>query len=302
VGTWVVLRDGPRVSLVGLAPPREVRSFGGEPERGPRSFLHPSPADLPRGLGEALRQLGSGERVVVADEPLLAALGLPGTRRASLTEMREARAVPAKGPRPDDRRFVLALAREALEEALRSPEEVLIALAREEERLERAVGREERAAASFIAVAGTALATYGPAWEASRRSLAQHHAALTALLEESARELVPNLSEVVGERVAARLVALAGGLRPLGRMSAGRIQVLGARRRPSAERGPRFGVLYRGARMSDVPVERRGAYARSLAALAALAARADATTRARLGPRLVARRDRRIERLRGRVS
>jgi RNA processing factor Prp31 len=53
-------------------------------------------------------------------------------------------------------------------------------------------------------------------------------------------------------------------------------------------------------RMSDVPDDRRGAYARSLAALAVIAARADAYTHADLTPSLLARRDRRVETLRRR--
>jgi RNA processing factor Prp31 len=52
--------------------------------------------------------------------------------------------------------------------------------------------------------------------------------------------------------------------------------------------------------MADVPAGRRGAYARSLGALAAIAVRADATTRSAISKGLVARRDRRIEQLRKR--
>jgi RNA processing factor Prp31 len=49
--------------------------------------------------------------------------------------------------------------------------------------------------------------------------------------------------------------------------------------------------------MAEVPAELQGRYARSLAALAVIAARADALTHRDLGALLVARRDRRIERL-----
>ncbi|HXQ48439.1 MAG TPA: hypothetical protein VN842_01480, partial [Thermoplasmata archaeon] len=152
----------------------------------------------------------------------------------------------------------------------------------------------------FLPVAGTPLAEYRAAWEATRETLRAHHAGLEELLEHSARTLVPNLSEVLGEKVAARLVAAAGGLPPLGRMSASRLQLLGTRRRPSPERGPRFGIIYRAVRMEEVPVPRRGAYARSLAALGVIAARADATTGRPLAAVLVGRRDRRVEALRRR--
>jgi RNA processing factor Prp31 len=84
-------------------------------------------------------------------------------------------------------------------------------------------------------------------------------------------------------------------------MDASRLQLLGARRRPAAgpgARGPRFGWLFRAERMDEVPPARRGAYARTLAGLAAAAARADATTRRDLSAALVARRDRRVSALR----
>ncbi|MGC2360391.1 MAG: hypothetical protein WA691_08845, partial [Thermoplasmata archaeon] len=92
-----------------------------------------------------------------------------------------------------------------------------------------------------------------------------------------------------------------GGVAALARMRAGRIQLLGTRRRPSPDRGPRYGILYRAYGMSDVPPGRRGAYARSLGAMAAIAVRADASTRATISNGLVARRDRRIAQLQSRA-
>ena len=137
--------------------------------------------------------------------------------------------------------------------------------------------------------------------EAARAALARHHAGLVDLLERTARDVAPNLAEVVGERIAARLIAAAGSVTALSRMNASRIQLLGSRRRPSPERGPRYGILYRGVRMNDLPIACRGAYARSLASLAAVAVRADATTHAPIAAKLVARRDRRVEDLRRRA-
>ncbi len=220
---------------------------------------------------------------------------------ASLTELRSARAEVARREAPEDRAFLLAVAHQELERSLASPEEVLISLAREEERVERALGREERAADAFVTVQGTLLEEYQPAWAGARASLARHHASLVSLLERAAQEVAPNLAVIVGERVAGRLVAAAGSVTALARMSGSRIQLLGSRRRPSPERGPRYGVIYRAVRMNDLPIARRGAYARSLAALAAIAARADATTHAEVATGLLARRDRRVEALRRRT-
>ena len=166
--------------------------------------------------------------------------------------------------------------------------------------MDRAVGRELRAAESFLAPEGSSLLEYERSWATLRANFERHHESLVARTRDQARRVVPNLSAVVGERIAARLVAAAGGVSELARMRAPRLQLLGSRRRPSPERGPRYGLLYGADRMADLPPDRRGAYARSLAALAAIAARADATTRADLTRTLVPRRDRRIEQLRRR--
>ncbi|MGD0257338.1 MAG: hypothetical protein ABSB90_05600 [Thermoplasmata archaeon] len=305
MGTAVVVADGPRIGLVDLASGAEPESFLLDRDllRAAERLADLRPADLPPGLIEAVVRYPPTGRVVAGDAALSRALTVRAGRpvpRATLEELRAARAAVWHGPPREDRPFLLALARLTLDRALRSPEEVLISLAREEERLERALGREDRAAAAFLPVAGTPLAEYRDAWETTRAALRSHHAGLEQMLEQSARTLVPNLSAVLGEKVAARLVAAAGGLPPLGRMSAARLQLLGTRRRPSPERGPRFGLIYRAVRMDEVPVARRGAYARSLAALGVIAARADATTGRSLATVLVGRRDRRVEALRRR--
>ncbi len=258
------------------------------------------PGHLPLDLLRALEALPGGTEIGVASRQLTEALG-QRTRRplrpATAAELRTARrSLPPWDPRAE-RAYLLQVAGAALERVLRSPEEVLVSLAREEERLERVVGREERAAESLLAPAGTPLIDYAAAAKTVRGGLARHHAELVRKVEGAARELVPNLSEVVGARTAARLVAVAGGVAPLGRISGARLQLLGSRRRPSPTRGPRFGVLYRAERMEELPLGRRAAYARSLAALAAIAARADATTHRTIGPELKARRDRRIAEL-----
>jgi nucleolar protein 56 len=220
----------------------------------------------------------------------------------SPAEVRRAReALPPLEPL-EERLLVLALGRAALEEAMRSPEEMLVSLTREEERLERALRREGNAAEQFVSVSDSTLAAYAEEWAVFRRAFARHHSELEGRLRSLAREIAPNLSAVVGAKVAARLIALAGGLEPLARGDSARLQLLGSRRRPSRDRGPRFGVIRIADRMSDVPEDRRGAYARSLAALAVAAARADAYTHADLTAKLLVRRDRRVESLRRRRS
>jgi snoRNA binding domain, fibrillarin len=290
-----------------LLPPDSRRALpvplNGPLRTSPRPSLDPDPARLPDDLIVALEGHREWTDVVAGTPELVAALGARlrrPVRVASLADLRRLRAfLPALDP-ATERAYVLEVAQRDLERVLRSPEEILVSLAREEERVERVVGREERAAEALLAPAGTALASYAAEAGHLRAGLVRHHAELARRVEAAAREVVPNLAALVGPRTAARLVSAAGGLSPLGRMRGARLQLLGARRRPSPTRGPRYGVLFRAERMEDVPLERRAAYARSLAALAAIAARADATTRREIAPLLRARRDRRIAELRGR--
>ncbi len=298
----VVVELGAQIFVVGPPPSRPVAySLGAE--RSPAAGYNPPSDRLPGRLLEALRVLPPGTALSADTEVLASAVGSKLARVvtvATTLDLRTARAalpLPAPG---DERRILLGVARDALERALRTPEEVLITLTREEERVERAVGREARAAESFLVLPGSSLAEYSRKWTGVRASLAQHHEMLADMVRLHARALVPNLSAVVGERAAARLVSEAGGVAALARMRAGRIQLLGTRRRPSPERGPRYGILYRAEGMAEVPAGRRGAYARSLGAIAAIAVRADATTHAQISPALVARRDRRIAQLRAR--
>ncbi len=288
---WVPLPDGAVEAIPWAA------DTGGAANR----IAEDGPEVLPAPVIQRTKSPDAEGSIAVVDPGLAAKLAHRSgrsVRTASLTEAREARARLSDPPVREERDFLRALARRRLELGLRSPSEVLITLAREEERVERAVGREHRAAESFVALSGSVLATYAERWTDERAVIDRHHRALREEVERAARALLPNLSDVVGPLTAARLLSAAGSLEFLGRMGAPRLQVLGARRRPSADRGPRYGVLFRGDRMDDVPPARRGAYARSLAALAVIAARADATTRAPIGTGLVARRDRRIAQLR----
>jgi snoRNA binding domain, fibrillarin len=258
----------------------------------------------PREFLNAVRSLPPGSTLEVDSVATAKELGgalTTATVLASIPALRRARAAVPPLALEVDRSWILAVAHDALERALTTPEEVLISFAREEERLERTLGREARASESFLTTPGSPLAQYADAWAAVRKSLSAHHTQLLALLGTHARTVVPNLASVVGARTAARLVSAAGSVDALSRMRAGRIQLLGTRRRPSPERGPRYGLLYRADGMDSVPPDRRGAYARSLGALAAIAARADATTHASIAKGLVARRDRRIAQLQRRA-
>lgn len=301
----LVVGNGPFLFVSGPGSRSPVGPFllDPDPRRAAARFDSMASADVPPGVLAALKSLPA-EAELFASPPRLARAIEELLRRPvgspSVEELRRYRAALPRLEAGLERRFLLALAHLRLERAMRAPEEVLITLAREEERVERAVGREARAAESFVPVPDSPLDRHAEAWSRARGALGELEEALRRSLETEARLLVPNLCAVVGARTAARLVASAGGLRALARMPASRVQLLGSRRRPSPDRGPRYGVLYRADRLAEVPIGRRGAYARTLAALAAIAARADATTRHDISAALVARRDRRVEALRRR--
>jgi len=238
---------------------------------------------------------------LVAEPDLAGALGELRLRvgTAAAEDLRRARAAMPPRPVVEERRLILPMARLAVGNALAGPDETLVALAREEARLERALGREQGAVAQWASAPSGPLAEHREAARRFRHAFEQHHRAIEARIEVAATAHVPNLAHLVGPKLAARLIAAAGSRAALARCTGSRIQLLGAKRRPDPERGPRFGVIYRAPGLEELPTDRQGRYARTLAALAAIAVRADAFTQRDLGERLVQRRDRRLAELRG---
>ncbi len=282
---------------------------GGRVERlgrvGPDDLLEGGGGSTSRAVEAARPRLGAlaAEGPIVAGESaLLRALDAAHLANASatLTELRGARAALPWPGAEELRGWAIDRARAELGRALAEPSEELVALAREEERVERALGREVSAQGELLVGSSEALQRYGASGHRLRSEIERHLSLLREELERAARHLAPNLTELLGPSLTGRLVASAGGLGRLATMSGARLQLLGTRRRPSPVRGPRFGHLFRAPRMGDVPADRRAAYARSLAALAVIAARADAITHRPIADLLVARRDRRIAELRRR--
>ena len=270
------------------------------------------PADFARAWVEdrdALRRevdrwLGPPSAPVLLTEPWLLP---PGATRAGGTAaiggLRRVRELVPWKEGEDERATLLEVARRSLARELASPEQQLATLAREEERLARAVRREEEAGGQLLSTPTGEAAEYSSDQRAWLSSLLEHHASLVERVRRLASVTVPNLSAVLGGVVAARLVAAAGGTIPLSRMSASRLQLLGSRRRPGAGGdGPRFGLLYPAVHAPGLAGPYEGAYARSLAALAVIAARADAHTHRDISATLVVRRDRRLKTLRARSA
>jgi len=112
------------------------------------------------------------------------------------------------------------------------------------------------------------------------RDTGDEAAALRAFVERSAPEVAPNLSGLAGPVLAARLIALAGGLGSLAKKPAGTLQVLGAEDALFAHlRGnapsPKHGIIYTHEAVRGTAPAERGSAARALAGKLTIAARVD---------------------------
>lgn len=114
------------------------------------------------------------------------------------------------------------------------------------------------------------------------------------------REVAPNVTELVGPTLGARLLSLAGSLEELSKMPASTIQVLGAekalfRALKSGSRPPKHGIIFQYPAIHVSPRWQRGKIARALAAKLAIASRIDAYSGRFVGTQLVEQVNKRIE-------
>ncbi len=99
-------------------------------------------------------------------------------------------------------------------------------------------------------------------------------------LEKAMDEVAPNVKALVGAKLGARLLSLAGGLKELALMPASTIQVLGAekalfRHLRSGAKPPKHGVIFQYPEINRSPWWQRGKIARALSGKLAIAARVD---------------------------
>lgn len=133
---------------------------------------------------------------------------------------------------------------------------------------------------------------------------------LESYLKRLSEEVIPNLSALLGFKLASRLVAEAGSLEKLAKLPSSALQLLGAekalfRHLRKKTRPPKHGIIFLHPDVSGAPKHLRGKVARLLSSKAVLAARADYYTgeiiheelvsdyRKKLGELLEAEKDRR---------
>lgn len=106
---------------------------------------------------------------------------------------------------------------------------------------------------------------------------------LYTYLQSRMQAIAPNLTQLVGELVGARLIAHAGSLVQLAKHPASTVQILGAekalfRALKSKKDTPKYGLIYHASLVGQAGQKTKGKMARMLAAKAALATRVDALT------------------------
>jgi nucleolar protein 56 len=114
----------------------------------------------------------------------------------------------------------------------------------------------------------------------SFRSLGELRRSLEGAVDEAATRRLPNLSNLLGPTLSARMVSQAGGLDRLARLPSSTVQVLGAEKAffdhlRRGSRPPRHGLLFLHPKIQGAPRKTRGRLARALAGKVSIAARLD---------------------------
>lgn len=123
---------------------------------------------------------------------------------------------------------------------------------------------------------------------------------LESYIEESMKEVAPNIQCLVGSLLGARLIALAGSLENLAKSSSGTIQVLGAekalfRHLRSGEDPPKHGVIFQSPFIHSAKRHQRGKIARTLAGKLSIASRVDFFSGEFIGPNLLEELEKRVK-------
>lgn len=117
-------------------------------------------------------------------------------------------------------------------------------------------------------------------YASSLKSLQNTRKSLNAYIENKMDEIAPNLKDLLGASLGAKMIAHVGGIKRLAMLSSGTIQVLGAekalfRHLKTGERPPKHGLIYQHPDVRGAKYWLRGKIARALASKISLAVRKD---------------------------
>jgi nucleolar protein 56 len=123
---------------------------------------------------------------------------------------------------------------------------------------------------------------------------------LETYIDTVMKEVAPNIVALVGPKLGARLLSLAGGLEKLAKLPASTIQVLGAekalfRALRTGGKPPKHGVIFQHPAIHKSPRWQRGKIARALATKLAIAAKVDYFSGRYIGDKLVQEFEQRVE-------
>lgn len=115
-------------------------------------------------------------------------------------------------------------------------------------------------------------------------SLSEYRQSLTEYLKARMMAIAPNLTVMVGELVAARLISHAGSLINLAKQPASTIQIFGAekalfRALRTKHDTPKYGLIYHASLVGSANPKLKGKISRSLASKCALCVRVDALSK-----------------------
>jgi len=121
------------------------------------------------------------------------------------------------------------------------------------------------------------------------------------------KQVAPNMTEIVGSALSARLMSIAGSLQNLAKMPASTLQVLGAekalfRSLKTGARPPKHGVIFQYTAIHQAPRWQRGKIARALSGKLSIAARVDAFGGEFMGERLKDTVDKKINEIKERYK
>ena len=113
--------------------------------------------------------------------------------------------------------------------------------------------------------------------------LSEYKQKLQTYLKKKVGDIAPNLTSLIGELVAARLISHAGSLTSLAKYPASTVQILGAEKalfRALKTRGntPKYGLIYHSSFIGKAPTKHKGRISRYLANKCSLASRIDCFT------------------------
>ncbi len=125
---------------------------------------------------------------------------------------------------------------------------------------------------------------------------------LEKYVELAAKQIFPNICELIDPLLTGRMITTAGGLERFAKMPGSTIQVLGAEKAlfkhlHKGSKPPKHGLLFQSPLVRDAKEDRRGRIARALAAKLAIAAKADFYTHNSIGAKLRKDLDERISKI-----